>query len=153
VTFFLVAYELEVAAGWSALEAGTALLPATVMMLLFSARSAELGQRLGPRLQLTAGPLLLGGGLLLLTRVGPGATWLADVFPGAAMMGVGLVTFVAPLTATVMGSVSADHVSVGSGINNAIARTASLAALAVIPVVSGLTTAVGAGAVTHAYRV
>ncbi len=68
----------------------------------------------------------------------------ADVLPGAVVFGLGLVTFVAPLTATVMGAVDPDHVSVGSGVNNAIARTASLAALAVIPVVSGLSVATGA---------
>ena len=75
------------------------------------------------------------------------------MLPGAIVFGLGLVTFVAPLTATVMGSVDPDHVSVASGVNNAIARTASLAALAVIPVVSGLTAATGAAEVTHAYRV
>ena len=139
VSFFLVAYELQVAAGWSALQAGTALLPATVLMLVFSARSGALAQRIGPRLQLTVGPLLTAAGLLaplahrVRTRRGP-----PDVLPGAIVFGLGLVTFVAPLTATVMGSVDPDHVSVASGVNNAIARTASLAALSVIPVVSGL---------------
>lgn len=152
VTFFLVAYELQVGAGWSALRSGVALLPATVLMLLFSARSGALAQRIGPRLQLTAGPLLAAGGLLLLSRIGPDASWLPDVLPGALVFGLGLVTFVAPLTATVMGSVSPDHVSIASGVNNAIARTASLAALSVIPVVSGLTKGVGATEVTDAYR-
>jgi MFS family permease len=92
-------------------------------------------------------------GLLLLARVGPGAHWARDVLPGAFVLGLGLVTFVAPLTATVMGSVSAEHVNIASGVNNAIARTASLASLAVIPVVSGLTAAVGANEVTRSYRV
>jgi EmrB/QacA subfamily drug resistance transporter len=153
VTFFLVAYELQVAAGWSALKAGAALLPATVLMLLFSAKSGELGQRIGPRLQLTVGPILVAAGLLLLSRIGPDASWLPDVLPGAIVFGLGLVTFVAPLTATVMGSVDPDEVSIGSGVNNAIARTASLAALSVIPVVSGLSTATGAADVTDAFRV
>jgi MFS family permease len=152
VTFFLVAYELQVAAGWSALQSGTALLPATVMMFLFSARSGDLAQRIGPRLQLTAGPLIAAAGLLLLTRIGPDASWLPDVLPGALVFGLGLATFVAPLTATVMGSVDPDRVSIASGVNNAIARTASLGALSVIPVVSGLTTATGAAAVTHSFR-
>jgi len=151
--FFLVAYQLQVGAGWSALQAGTALLPATVLMFLFSAKSGEIAQRIGARLPLTVGPLLVAAGLLLLTRIGPHTTWLTDVLPGAIVFGLGLVTLVAPLTATVMGSVSADRVSIASGVNNAIARTASLAALAVIPVVSGLTTAVGDVAVTHAFRV
>ena len=153
VTFFLVVYQLQVAAGWSALRAGTALMPATLLMLAFSSRSGALAQRIGPRLQLTVGPLLAAGGLLLLARVGSDASWALHVLPGAVVFGLGLVTFVAPLTATVMGSVDPDHVSVASGVNNAIARTASLAALAVIPVVSGLTAATGAAEVTHAYRV
>jgi hypothetical protein len=153
VSFFLVAYELQVGVGWSALRAGTALLPATLLMLAFAARSGALAQRIGPRLQLTVGPLLAGGGLLLLARVGPHASWLTDVLPGAVVFGFGLVTFVAPLTATVMGSVDPDHVSVASGVNNAIARTAALGALAVVPVVSGLSSAVGPAQVTHAYRV
>jgi EmrB/QacA subfamily drug resistance transporter len=153
VTFFLVAYELQVGSGWSALQAGTALLPTTVLMLLFSAKSGALSQRIGPRLQLTAGPLLTATGLMLLTRIGPNASWVPDVLPGAVMLGFGLVTFVAPLTATVMGSVSPDHVSVASGVNNAIARTASLAALSVIPVVSGLSGATGSVDVTNSFRI
>ena len=64
VSFFLVSYELQVATGWSALQAGVALLPATVLMLLLSASSGSLAQRIGPRLQLTAGPLLAAAGLL-----------------------------------------------------------------------------------------
>jgi uncharacterized membrane protein HdeD (DUF308 family) len=103
--------------------------------------------------QLTVGPLLTGLGLLLLARIGPHASWVTDVLPGAVVFGLGLVAFVAPLTATVMSSVHPDHVSVGSGVNNAIARTAALAALAVVPVVSGLSSAAGAAAVTHAFRV
>jgi len=152
VSFFLVAYELQVGAGWSALKAGTALLPATVMMLLLSARSGALAQRIGPRLQLTAGPFIAAAGLLLLTRIGPHTSWATDVLPGAVLFGFGLVTFVAPLTATVMGSVDPDHVSIASGVNNAVARTASLAALSVIPVVSGLSQAVGPADVTDAFR-
>jgi EmrB/QacA subfamily drug resistance transporter len=153
VTFFLVVYELQVASHWSGLRAGTALLPGTVLMFALSSRSGALAQRIGPRLQLTVGPILAAGGLLLLTRIGPNASWLADVGPGSVLFGIGLVTFVAPLTATVMGSVDDDHVSVASGVNNAIARTAGLAAVAVVPVVSGLTSAVGADQVTHAFRI
>jgi EmrB/QacA subfamily drug resistance transporter len=153
VSFFLVSYELQVASGWSALEAGTALLPATVLMLLFSAKSGALAQRIGPRLQLTVGPLLVAAGLLLLTRIGPDATWVSDVLPGALVFGIGLTTFVAPLTATVMGSVSPDRVSIASGVNNAVARTANLGSVAVIPAVSGLSTAMGAAAVTDAFHI
>ena len=69
------------------------------------------------------------------------------------MFGLGLVTFVAPLTATVMAAADPDHVSVASGVNNAIARAAGLSALAVIPVVSGLTAATDPAEITHAFRV
>jgi hypothetical protein len=75
------------------------------------------------------------------------------VLPGAIVFGLGLVTVVAPLTSTVMGAVSADHVSVASGVNNAVARTANLATLAVLPVVSGLATASDPAQVTHSFRV
>jgi EmrB/QacA subfamily drug resistance transporter len=152
VSFFLVAYQLQVGVGWSALQAGTALLPATVLMLVGSAWSGALAERIGPRLQLTVGPLLASAGLLLLSGVTPGASWARDVLPGAVVFGLGLVTFVAPLTATVMASVDPDHVSLASGVNNAVARTASLAALAVVPAVSGLATATDAAAVTDAFR-
>ena len=152
LTFFLVAYQLQVAAGWTAFGAGIALLPATVMMLLFSARSGALAQRIGPRPQLVIGPLVTAGGLLLLTRVGTDPRWATDLLPAALVLGGGLVTFVAPLTATVMAAADPDHVSSASGVNNAVARTASLAGLAVIPVVAGLTTASGPQEVTDAYR-
>jgi EmrB/QacA subfamily drug resistance transporter len=153
LTFFLVAYELEVAAGWSALQAGAALLPTTLLMLLLSERSGALATRIGPRVQLTVGPLLTAAGLLLLLRLGPHTTWLTDVLPGSIVLGLGLVTFVAPLTATVMAAADPNHVSIASGVNNAIARTASLTALAMVPVVAGLTTASGPAEVTHAVRI
>ncbi|MEA3185436.1 MAG: hypothetical protein QOJ74_1913 [Ilumatobacteraceae bacterium] len=152
VSFFFVSYELQVATGWSALKAGVALLPATGLMLLLSASSGALAQKIGPRLQLTVGPLLAATGLLLLARIGANASWAADVLPGAVVFGMGLVTFVAPLTATVMAAADPNHVSVASGVNNAIARAASLSALAVIPVVSGLSAAGSAGEITHAFR-
>lgn len=152
VAFFLVSYQLQVASGWSALQAGVALLPTTILMLLLSARSGSLTQRIGPRLQLTVGPLLAAAGLLLLARIGPHASWAADVLPGSVVFGLGLVTFVAPLTATVMATADPAHVSVASGVNNAIARAAALAALALIPVLSGLSAAATAAEVTDSYR-
>ena len=152
LSFFLVAFELQVAAGWSALRAGVALLPTTVLMLVLSARSGALAQRIGPRLQLTVGPVLAGAGLLLLAGIDDDPNWAVDVLPGAVVFGIGLVTFVAPLTATVMAAADPDHVNVASGVNNAIARAAALAGIAVVPAVAGLPSAVGADDVTDAYR-
>jgi EmrB/QacA subfamily drug resistance transporter len=153
VSFFLVSYELQVATGWSATQAGVALLPATGMMLLLSASSGALAQRIGPRLQLTVGPLVAAAGLLLLAGIGENASWVTDVLPGAIVFGLGLVTFVAPLTATVMAAADPDHVSVASGVNNAIARAAGLSALAVVPVISGLSAATDPAQITHAFRI
>jgi predicted MFS family arabinose efflux permease len=152
VSFFLVSYTLQVAAGWTALQAGVALLPATGLMLVLSSSSGALAQRIGPRLQLTVGPLIVAAGLLLLSRIDENASWVTDVMPGAIVFGIGLVTLVAPLTATVMAAADPDHVSVASGVNNAIARAANLTALAVIPVVSGLTAATDPAEITHAFH-
>jgi len=153
LSFFLVAYQLQTVAGWTALQAGLALLPTTLLTLALSARSGALAGRIGPRRQLTLGPLATAGGLLLLTRVGSHPTWATDVLPGAVLLGLGLVAFVAPLTAGVMAAADPDHVSTASSVNNAVARAASLAGLAVIPAVSGLATAHGGIDITHAYRV
>ncbi|MDF3149198.1 MFS transporter, partial [Streptomyces sp. T21Q-yed] len=103
--FFLAALQLQVVAGYSALGAGTALLPTTVLMLLLSARSGALADRIGPRIPLTVGPLLCAVGMLLMLRVGPDASYAADVLPAVLVLGFGLVTLVAPLTATVLASV------------------------------------------------
>ena len=150
--FFLLVYQLQVSAGWSAIAAGSALIPATFVMLIGSAKSGELASRIGPRPQLVVGPLLLAAALLLLSGIGRDAEWATDVFPGALLVGFGLVAFVAPLTATVMASVDSAWVSTASGVNNAIARTGGLVAVALIPSVSGLTTAQGPAATTDAFQ-
>ncbi|MEU6573340.1 MFS transporter [Streptomyces sp. NPDC046805] len=136
--FFLTALQLQVFAGYSALQAGTALLPTTVMMLLFSARSGALASRIGPRIPLTVGPLLCAGGMLLMLRVGQHANYLADVLPALVVMGAGMVTLVAPLTATVLASVDTAQAGLASGINNAAARAAGLIAVAALPLLTGM---------------
>ncbi|MBL3668998.1 MFS transporter [Streptomyces sp. M2CJ-2] len=136
--FFLAALQLQVAVGWSALAAGTALLPTTAMMLLLSARSGELGERIGPRIPLTVGPLLCATGMLLMTRVGPGASYLTDVLPALLVLGLGMVTLVAPLTATVLAAVDTARAGLASGINNAAARAAGLVAVAALPLLVGM---------------
>jgi MFS family permease len=123
------------------------------LLFVLSAASGSLAQRIGPRVQLTVGPLLAGAGLLLLACIGPDPSWTADVLPGSLLFGLGLVTFVAPLTATVMAAADPDHMSVASGVNNAVARAASLAALAVVPVISGLSVANSPSQVTDAFQV
>ncbi|GGZ90089.1 MFS transporter [Streptomyces bluensis] len=136
--FFLAAVQLQVVSGYSALGAGTALLPVTVLMLLLSARSGELGERIGPRIPLTVGPLVCALGLLLMLRVGPHASYVTDVLPALLVLGLGMVTLVAPLTATVLASVDTEHAGLASGVNNAAARAASLLAVAALPLLTGM---------------
>jgi EmrB/QacA subfamily drug resistance transporter len=136
--FVLLVLHLQVVAGYSPLLAGTALLPVTVLMLIFSARVGALGQRFGPRLFLTAGPLVSAVGVLMLRAIGPDAGYLVDVLPGAVVFGAGLTLTVAPLTATVLGAAPDRFAGVASGVNNAVARAAGLLAVAVVPVVAGL---------------
>ncbi|MGW2961300.1 MFS transporter [Streptomyces sp. NPDC001220] len=136
--FFLTALQLQVVAGYSALAAGTALLPSTALMLLFSARSGALADKIGPRLPLTVGPLLCATAMMLMLRVGAHANYLTDVFPAVLVMGAGMVTLVAPLTASVLASVDTARAGVASGINNAAARAGSLIAVAALPLLAGM---------------
>lgn len=136
--FFLVVLQLQVVSGYSALAAGAAMLPTTALMLLLSARSGELGERIGPRIPLTVGPLVCAAGTLLTLRVGPGASYAGDVLPAMAVMGLGLVILVAPLTATVLASVDPGRAGLASGINNAAARAAGLIAVAALPLLAGM---------------
>ncbi len=137
--FFLLPVQLQIAAGYSALEAGLATLPVTVMMLLLSAPAGGLAQRIGPRLPLTTGPLVTAAGMLLLIRISPGASsYPLDVLPAVVVLGLGMSIFVAPLTATVLASVEVDHAGIASGVNNAAARVAQLLAVAALPLAVGL---------------
>jgi EmrB/QacA subfamily drug resistance transporter len=137
---FLFALNLQVVAGYAPLRAGVALLPVTAVMLLLSARAGALSERVGPRLPMTIGPLVCACGLLLLARIGPGAPYLRGVLPGVVLLGLGLAATVAPLTATALGSVDERHAGIASGVNNAVARAASLLAVAVLPLAAGLGT-------------
>jgi EmrB/QacA subfamily drug resistance transporter len=142
--FFLLVLHLQVVAGFGPLAAGTALLPVTVLMLLLSARSGAIADRIGPRLPMTIGPVVCAAGLLLLSRVGPGASYLRSVLPGVVLLGLGLAAAVAPLTAAALGALDERHAGIASGVNNAVARAAGLLAVAVLPLAAGL----GAGTLT-----
>ncbi len=136
---FVLALHLQIAAEYDALTAGLATVPITIVMLLLSSRSGALADRIGPRLQLIAGPLLGAAGCLLLLRIDAGHHnyWL-DVLPGVLLFGLGITTFVAPLTSTVMASAPDDMAGIASGVNNAVARTGSLLAVAILPPLAGL---------------
>ncbi|MFG2191888.1 MFS transporter [Streptomyces sp. NPDC048639] len=136
--FFILVLDLQVVAGFSPLAAGAALLPVTAIMLLGSPGSGALARRIGPRAPMTVGPLVSAGGALLLLRVGPGASYTTDVLPAMAVFGLGLTITVAPLTAAVLAAVPTHISGLASGVNNAVARTAGLVAVAVLPLATGL---------------
>ena len=138
MVLFLVGLVLQGALGYSPLEAGASLLPITLIMLAFSARSGALAQRIGPRLQLSVGPVVVGIGMVLLTRIEPGASYQTTVLPALVVFGIGLAITVAPLTATVLAAADVRHAGVASGVNNAVARAAGLLAVAAIPLLTRL---------------
>ncbi|MFC4048964.1 MFS transporter [Actinomadura syzygii] len=140
---FLLALQLQQSLGYSALDAGLATLPTTVIMLLASPRMGAVAQRTGPRLPMTAGPLVAGAGLALMARIVPGAGYPEAVLPAVVVFGIGLSLTVAPLTTTVLASVAERHVGVASGVNNAISRMAGLLAVAVLPLAAGLDAGAG----------
>ena len=139
VLFFLLSVQLQVTAGWSPLAAGTALLPVTLILLLLSARMGELATRIGARIPLTIGPLVVGLAMLLMTRIGPDAQFATDVLPAVVVFGLGLAFIVAPVTSTALGAVPSERAGAASGVNNAVARTGGLLAVAAIPGLVGLT--------------
>jgi EmrB/QacA subfamily drug resistance transporter len=136
--FFLLVAFLQISLGYSAIAAGAASLPVTVLMLLLSPRAGALAQRIGPRLPLTIGPLLIAAGMLLMTQIDRGDLYATSVLPSVLVYGLGLAFVVAPVTATVLAAADDRHSGVASGVNNAVARVAGLIAVAVLPLVAGL---------------
>ncbi|CAM3007214.1 MFS transporter [Prescottella defluvii] len=136
--FFLLLLQLQIVSGYSPLAAGIASLPITILMLLLSSRAGRWAQVHGPRIPMTVGPLLGASGLLLMLRIGPGASYLTQVLPAVVVFGLGLSALVAPLTAAVLGSVSSNQAGIASGVNNAVARTSQLLAVAALPALAGI---------------
>jgi hypothetical protein len=108
-------------------------------MLLFSPRAGALAQRIGARTPLTIGPLVIAAGMLLMTRIDPGDSYVGTVLPAVIVFGAGLTLVVAPVTATVLAAADSRHSGIASGINNAVARVAGLLAVAVLPIIGGIT--------------
>ncbi|WP_067884743.1 MFS transporter [Nocardia vaccinii] len=156
--FFLLVLQLQQVAHFSPLAAGIATLPITLLMLVLSAPAGRWAQRHGPHLPMTIGPLLSAAGLVLLLRIGPGsghvAGYLRDVLPGVTVFGLGLCALVAPLTGAVLGAVPSAEAGIASGVNNAVARTAQLLAVAALPGLAGISGSVtDAVAIDHGFGV
>jgi EmrB/QacA subfamily drug resistance transporter len=129
---FFVGLFLQQVAGYSALEAGAAFLPLTVIMFTLSRRWGRLADRFGPRWFMGIGPLVGGCGLALMGRLDSSADYWTELLPALIVFGLGLSMTVAPLTSTVLSAVDEKHSGVASGVNNAIARVAGLLAIAVL---------------------
>jgi EmrB/QacA subfamily drug resistance transporter len=129
---FLIAVFLQQVAGYSATAAGLALMPLTLLMFVLSPVAGRLAGRWGARWFMTAGPVLAAAGLALMATLDADIGYARDLLPGVLLLGLGLSTTVAPLTAAVLGGVDERHAGVGSAINNAVARVAGLLAVAAI---------------------
>ncbi len=129
--FFLVLF-LQNAAGYSAVAAGSASLPVTIVMFLTSMRFGALADRYGPRFFMGFGPIIAGLGMLLLTQLEADLNYTTDLLPGLLIFAVGLSMTVAPLTATVLSDADEHNAGIASGVNNAIARMAGLLGIAIV---------------------
>jgi EmrB/QacA subfamily drug resistance transporter len=129
--FFLVLYLQEVA-GYSAVEAGTTTIPVTLVMFLLSMRFGALADRYGPRFFMGFGPIIAAAGLALFLRLDADVDYVTDLLPGLLVFALGLSMTVAPLTATVLADAEERNAGIASGVNNAIARVASLIAIAAV---------------------
>jgi MFS family permease len=131
---FLLAMQLQQSLHYSPLQAGAAMLPVTVLMLVLSPPMGALAQRTGQRLPMAAGPVLAAAGLALMARITPGANYPSAVLPAVTVFGLGLAITVAPLTAAVLGALSQDQAGLASGATNAVA---------VLPLLAGIGTTSG----------
>jgi len=135
----LVPYELIEAAHYSATEAGAALLPFPLVMSVASPAMGAFAGKVGSRVPLVGGSLVVGLGFLLATRIGPGGSYWTTVLPAILVMSVGMAGVAAPLTTAVLSSVDSRHTGSASGFNSAVARTGGLIATALLGAVLAAT--------------
>jgi EmrB/QacA subfamily drug resistance transporter len=137
-TMLFLVLQLQTVLGYDATAAGSALLPSILLITVLSPRAGALAQRIGPRLPMTVGPLIVAAGTLWLTGVDGSRPYYIEVLPGSLLQGLGMAAVVAPLTATVLGAAPDAMAGIASGVNNAVARAAQLLAVAALPVAVGL---------------
>jgi EmrB/QacA subfamily drug resistance transporter len=128
----LIPYVLISSGGYSPVQAGLAMLPLPVLMTALSPTMGGLAQRIGPRIPLTIGPLVVAAGMAAALLITQSSSYWAGPFPTILLMAVGMTVAVAPLTASVLGSVEERHVAMASGFNSAVARTGGLIATALL---------------------
>lgn len=134
---FVLSVYLQQGAGLPATLAGLASLPSTILMIALSSRMGALSGRLGPRLFMTLGPLVMAIGALLLLNVRNDFDYWAQVLPGVVVFGLGVTATVSPLTAAVLGAIDSERSGIASAVNNAVSRVAGLLAIAAVSAVVG----------------
>src|SRR6266567_1492099 len=125
---FLFAAFLQITLGYTALQAGAATLPVTVLLLILSRPSGAIAQRIGPRIPLAIGAVLTGAGLLLMAQIHVGDRYLTGVLP----------SLITPITAVVLASVGSRRPGIASAVNNAVSRLGQMSAVAALPLAAGL---------------
>ncbi len=133
----LIPFVLITGSGYSPVEAGLALLPLPILMTAASPAMGALAMRIGPRIPLTVGPLIVGAGMVLARLIDAQAGYWTAVFPSVLVLALGMTIAVAPLTSSVLGSVEEQHVAMASGFNSAVARLGGLIATALLGSVLG----------------
>ena len=133
----LLPYVLIQVGRYSGAQAGAALVPLAIVLALASPLMGAIAGRIGPRLPLTIGPLVVAGGFLLASRIGANAGYFTTVFPAVLVIAIGMAGAVAPLTTAVLASVGERHAGSASGLNSAIARTGGMVATALLGGVFG----------------
>ena len=131
--FFFTALAFQTVVGFSPTAAGATLLPANLIMIAAATTVGKLSGRIGARALVAGGSALVGLSLLMLSTVGASSSYVSGILPAVIMMGFGLVMFVPPLTSAVLAAVEERDVGIGSAVNNAVARTGGLVAVAVLP--------------------
>jgi EmrB/QacA subfamily drug resistance transporter len=137
IATFLLAVFVQQVGGYSAFQAGLALLPVTLIMFFLSPRIGTLAGTYGPRWFMTVGPLIAAIGFVLMLRVGQDVNYWSHLLPGVVLFGLGLAITVSPLTSAVLGAINSRQAGIASAINNMVARVAGLIGIAFIGLVSG----------------
>lgn len=137
IATFLITVFIQQFGHYSAIEAGLALLPVTIIMFFLSSRFGALSGKYGPRLFMTFGPVIGACGFLWMLQVDQSVNYWWQIFPGVIIFGLGLSMTVAPLTSAILGSIDKSEAGIGSSVNNAVSRIAGLITIAFLGIVTG----------------
>jgi EmrB/QacA subfamily drug resistance transporter len=149
---YLLVVQCQLRLGYSAAQAGAALIPESVVFAAIAPLSGRLVGRFGPRWLMVAGMLAVAAALVLLSRADQGADYVSAILPGVLLWGLGIGLSVTPLTAAVLAAVGDVDLGEASAINDAASRVGGVVAIAVVPALLGAGGASLAGALAHGYQ-